>query len=181
MPDLCPKGTDLSMKPSAPSCPPTFPLYSGLQNEQTESQRTLLGRVSLVSVKTQTEVQTAQVEVQTTPVSVRPQTTLVSIETQTIEVREAQTVKTKGETQDEMEDGTQREKYKQVSPIYPRDPMCRAAREAEKQPHKLLPLHEAPTRRNNQSMRANKPFLNQEIQRIKDDLGEYLEDPEKYI
>ena len=80
-----------------------------------------------------------------------------------------------------MEDGTQREKYKQVSPIYPRDPMCRAAREAEKQPHKLLLLHEAPTRRNNQSTRANKPFLNQEIQRIKDDLGEYLEDPEKYI
>ena len=91
MPDLCPKGIDLGMKPSAPSCPPTFPLYSGLQNEQTESQRTLLGRVALDSVKTQTEVQTAQVEVQTTPVSVRPQTTLVSIETQTIEVREAQT------------------------------------------------------------------------------------------
>ena len=80
-----------------------------------------------------------------------------------------------------MEDGTQREKYKQVSPIYPRDPMCRAAREAEKQPHKLLPLHEAPTRRNNQSMRVNKPFSYQEIQRIKEDLGDYLEDPEKYI
>ena len=30
-------------------------------------------------------------------------------------------------------------------------------------------------------MRANKPFLNQEIQRIKDDLRDYLEDPEKYI
>ena len=158
-----------------------FASVQGLQPEQTESQRTPTGRVALVSVKTQTEVQTAQVEVQTTPVSVRPQTTLVSIETQTIEVREAQTVKTKGKTQNEMEDRTQREKYKQVSPIYPRDPMCRAAREAEKQPHKLLPLHEAPTRRNNQSMRANKPFLNQEIQRIKDDLGEYLEDPEKYI
>ena len=58
----------------------------------------------MVLVKTQTEVPTAQVEVQTTPVSVRPQTTLVSIETQIIEVREAQTAKTKGEIQDEIED-----------------------------------------------------------------------------
>ena len=30
-------------------------------------------------------------------------------------------------------------------------------------------------------MRVNKPFSYQEIQRIKDDLGDYLEDPEKYI
>ena len=40
MPDLCPKGIDLGVKPSAPSCPPTLPLYPGLQTEQTESQRT---------------------------------------------------------------------------------------------------------------------------------------------
>ena len=59
--------------------------------------------------------------------------------------------------------------------------MCRAARETKEQPHKLLPLHEAPTRRNYQSMRVNKPFSYQEIQRIKEDLGDYLEDPEKYI
>ena len=104
----------------------------------------------MVSVKTQTESQTAQVVVQTTPVSVQPQTTLVSIETQTIEVREAQTAKANGEIQDETEDSRQRDKEKQVSPIYPWD-MCRAAREAEKQPLKLLPLHEAPTRGNNQS------------------------------
>ena len=45
-------------------------------------------KVALVSVKTQIEIQTAQVKVQTTPVSVWPQTTLVSIETQTIEVRD---------------------------------------------------------------------------------------------
>ena len=108
--DLCPKGIDLGMKPSAPSCPPTLPPYSGLQTEQTQNQRTPLGRVALVLVKTQTEVPTAQVEVQTTPVSVRPQTTLVSIETQIIEVREAQTAKTKGEIQDEMEDRRQRDK-----------------------------------------------------------------------
>ena len=57
----------------------------------------------MVSVKTQTETQTAQVEVQTTPVSVRPQTSLVSIETQTIKVREAQIAQTKGEIQDEIE------------------------------------------------------------------------------
>ena len=37
MPDLCPKGIDLGVKPSAPSCPPTLPLYPGLQTEQTES------------------------------------------------------------------------------------------------------------------------------------------------
>ena len=97
MPDLCPKGIDLGVKPSAPSCPLTLPPYLGLQ----------------------TEIQTAQVEVQTTPVSVWPQTTLVSMETQTIEVREAQTVKTKGEMQDEMEDRKQRDQEKQVSPIYP--------------------------------------------------------------
>ena len=70
MPDLCPKVIELDVKPSAPSCPPTLPLYSELQTEQTESQGTSPGRVALVSVKTQTEIQTAQVEVQTTPVSV---------------------------------------------------------------------------------------------------------------
>ena len=59
--------------------------------------------------------------------------------------------------------------------------MCRAAKETVEQPHKLLSLHEAPTGRNNQSMRVNKPFSYQEIQRIKGNLGDYLEDPEKYI
>ena len=59
--------------------------------------------------------------------------------------------------------------------------MHRIAREAEEQPQKLLPLHEAPTGRNNQSMRVNKPFSYQEIQRIKEDLGDFLGDPEKYI
>ena len=125
MPDLCPKGIDLGVKPSAPSF--------------------------------------------TSPISVRPQTTLVSVKTQTIEVR------------DEMEDRRQRDKEKQISPIYPWDHMRKAARETEEQPHKLLPLHEAPTGRNNQSMRVNMPFSYQEIQRTKEDLGDYLEDPEKYI
>ena len=107
MPDLCPKGIDLGVTPSAPSSPPTLP--------------------------------------------------------------------------DEMENRRQRNKEKQVSPIYPWDHMLRAARETEEQPHKLLPLHEAPTGRHNQSMRVNKPFFNQEIQRIKENLGDYLEDPENYI
>ena len=40
MPDLCPKGIDLGMKPSAPSCPPTLSLYPGLQTDKTESQGT---------------------------------------------------------------------------------------------------------------------------------------------
>ena len=52
----------------------------------------------LVSGEIQTEIQTAHVEVQTTPVSIWPQTTLVSVETQTIEVR------------DEMEDRRQEKK-----------------------------------------------------------------------
>ena len=82
-----------------------------------------------------------------------------------------------------MEDRRQREKEKEkeVSPFYPWDHMCRAARETEEQPRKLLPLYETPTGRNNQSMRVNKPFSYQEIQRIKEDLGDYLKDPEKYI
>ena len=101
MPDLCSKGIDLGVTPSAPSCPPTL--------------------------------------------------------------------------LDEMEDRRQRDKEKQVSPIYPWDHMRRAARETEEEPHKLLPLHEAPTGRNNQ------PFSYQEIQRIKEDGGDYLEDPGKYI
>ena len=77
----------------------------------------------MVSVTTQTEIQNAQAEVQTTPVSVQPQTTLISIETLTIEVRETQTEKSRGEMQDEMEDRRQRVKEKQVSPIYPWDHM----------------------------------------------------------
>ena len=85
------------------------------------------------------------------------------------------------EVRDEMEDRRHREKEKQVSPIYPWDRMRRAARETEEQPHKLLPKDETPTRRNNQSMRINKPFSYQEIQRIKEGMGDYLEDPEKYI
>ena len=107
MPDLCPKGIDLGVKPSAPSCPPT------LLNE--------------------------------------------------------------------MEDRRKRDREKQVSPIYPWDHMHRAARETEEQPHKLLPLQEAPIGRNNQSMIVNKPFSYQEIQRIKEDLGDYLEGLETYI
>ena len=75
--------------------------------------------------------------------------------------------------------GDKKEEEKQVSPIYPWDHMCRAARETEEQPHKLLPLYETPTGRNNQSVRVNKPFSYQEIQRMKEDLGDYLEDPEK--
>ena len=128
LPDFCPKGKDLDMKPPAPSCPPTLPPYPGLQTEQTESQGPHPpGRVALVLVKTQTEIQTAQVEVQTTPVSEQSRTTMISMEVQTIEVREAQTAKTKDEIQDEMEDRRQIDKEKQVSPIYPWDHMCRAA------------------------------------------------------
>ena len=70
MPHLRPKGIDLGMKPLAPPCLPTLPPYPGFQTEQIESQGTPPGRIALVSVKTQTEIQTAEVEVQTTSVSV---------------------------------------------------------------------------------------------------------------
>ena len=80
-----------------------------------------------------------------------------------------------------MEDRRQRDKEKQVSPIYPWDHMRRAARETEEQPHKLLPLHEVPTRRNYQSMRVNKPFYYQEIQSVEEELGDYLEDPKSTL
>ena len=76
MPDICPKGIDLGVTLSASSCPPILPPYPGLQTEQTESQgptpspTPAPGSVAFVSVETQTEIQTAQVEVQTIPVSV---------------------------------------------------------------------------------------------------------------
>ena len=40
MPDLCPKGVHLGVKPSAPSCPLTLPLHVGLPTEQGEDQGT---------------------------------------------------------------------------------------------------------------------------------------------
>ena len=54
MPDLCSKGTDLGVKPSAPYCSLTWPLYLGLPTEQAENQGTLLGRVASVLVEFQT-------------------------------------------------------------------------------------------------------------------------------
>ena len=48
MPDLCPKGADLGVKPSAPSC--TFPRV-GLPSEHTEDQDTLPGGVASVLVE----------------------------------------------------------------------------------------------------------------------------------
>ena len=54
MPDLCPKGTDLGVKPSAASCSCTLPLYLGLPTEQAENQGTLLGKDASVSVEFQT-------------------------------------------------------------------------------------------------------------------------------
>ena len=55
MPDLCPKGTDLGVKPTAAaSCPLTLPLYLGLPTEQAENQGTLLGGAASVSAEFQT-------------------------------------------------------------------------------------------------------------------------------
>ena len=103
----------------------------------------------------------------------QPQTTLVSIGTQTVKVEEAQTTETKDEKEDEDE-------KKQLSLIYPWEHMQRVARGAEKQPHNLLPLQGAPTGKNNQSIKIHKSFSYPEVQQVKRDLGDYLEDPEKY-
>ena len=54
MSDLCPKGKDLGVKPSAASCPLILPLYLGLPNAQAEIQGTLPGGVASVSVEIQT-------------------------------------------------------------------------------------------------------------------------------
>ena len=61
MSDLCLKGTNLGVKPSAASCPLTLPLYLGLPNAQAEIQGTLTGGVASVSV----EIQTVPIVVET--------------------------------------------------------------------------------------------------------------------
>ena len=61
MPDLCPKGTDLGVKASAPSCPFALTLHLGLQTEQAESQGTLPGGAASVLV----EIQTVPIVVET--------------------------------------------------------------------------------------------------------------------
>ena len=59
--DLCPKGIDLGVKTSAPSCPPTLPLYQGLPIEQAENQGTLPIEVASVLV----EIKTVPIAVET--------------------------------------------------------------------------------------------------------------------
>ena len=54
MPDLCPKGTDMGVKPLTPSYSLTLPLYLGVPTEQAESQGTLPGGVASVFVEFQT-------------------------------------------------------------------------------------------------------------------------------
>ena len=61
MPDLCPKGTDLGVKPSASSCSLTLPPYPGIPTEQAENRGTLSGEVASVLV----EIQTVPIVVET--------------------------------------------------------------------------------------------------------------------
>ena len=63
MPDLCPKGTDLGVKPTAASCSLTLILYLELPTEQVENQGTLPEGVTSDSLQTQivsTVVETIQ-------------------------------------------------------------------------------------------------------------------------
>ena len=87
--------------------------------------------------------------------------------TQTVKVEKVQITKTKVKYEKEDED-----EKKQVSLIYPSERMWGVARGAEEQPHNLLPLQEAPTGKNNQSIKIHKPFSYPEVQRIKRDLGD---------
>ena len=87
--------------------------------------------------------------------------------TQTVKVEKVQIIKTKVKYEKEDED-----EKKQVSLIYPLERMWSVARGAEEQPHNLLPLQEAPTGKNNQSIKIHKPFSYPEVQQIKRDLGD---------
>ena len=63
MPDLCPKGTDLGVKPTVASCSLTLILYLELPTEQVENQGTLPEGVTSDSLQTQivsTVVETIQ-------------------------------------------------------------------------------------------------------------------------
>jgi len=63
MPDLCPKGTDLGVKPTAASCSLTLTLYLELPTEQVENQDTPPEGVASDSLQTQivsTVVETIQ-------------------------------------------------------------------------------------------------------------------------
>ena len=60
-PDLCPKGADLGVKPSAASYSLTLSLYLGLPTEQAENWGTLPGGVTSVLV----EIQTVPIAVET--------------------------------------------------------------------------------------------------------------------
>ena len=53
MPDLCLKGADLGVKPTADSCPLTWPQYPGFSTEQAKNQGTLPEEVASVSVEIQ--------------------------------------------------------------------------------------------------------------------------------
>ena len=61
MPDLCPTGTDLGVKPSASFCPLTLSLHLGLPTEEAEGQGIPSRSVASVSR-----------EVQTNPVPIQP-------------------------------------------------------------------------------------------------------------
>ena len=175
MPDLYTKDIHLDVKPSAPSFPPTLPPPISRVSRWANWNPGHPSREGFLSLgrKSNWNLNCSSLRSQNSSLNTT-QTTLFSIKIQTVEVREAQTAKTKDEIQDETEDRRQRDKEKQASPIYPWEHMQRAAREVEEQPHKLLPLHEATNKKNNQSMRVNKPFSYQEIQRIKEGLGDYL-------
>ena len=52
--DICPKGADLGVKPSVPSCPFALTLHLGFLTEQAESQGTFPGGVASLLVESQT-------------------------------------------------------------------------------------------------------------------------------
>ena len=133
---ICPKPIDLGMKPSAPSCLPIFPNTRGSKLRKLKVREPPPSPLhSLISVKTKTEIQTAHVDIQRTPASLLPLLLWFQRSSDNRSKRSSDS-KTKGEIQNEMEDGRQRDKENHVSPIYSWDHMPRTTREAEGQPHK---------------------------------------------
>ena len=89
-------------------------------------------------------------------------------------VEEAQITKTKDETRVRKR---MRMRKSRFIYLYPWKRMWRVTRGDEEKPYNLLPLQEAPIGKNYQSIKIHKPFYFPEVQKLKRDLGDCLEDP----
>lgn len=105
MPDFCPEvirsvlqGTDSGIKPSAPSCPLPLPLYSGLTTEQAEVKEAPPGRLP-------------QSQGSSNNPSSNAASDFFGFNRNSDKVKEAQTTKTKDETEDEKRMGMRKSRF----------------------------------------------------------------------